>query len=136
VSGRFGPLLHSCAWLIIGAATSILGAFESPVVDAIGVPAAVLGYLLVGIGLGWLWNRLYPRPLIERAQFTIALSIAVGTLALIFWLAELLGAAGSDINFAAPTPRTASILGIVGALVVADRFRISRARQETSARVT
>ncbi|MBO9523665.1 MAG: hypothetical protein J7518_19200 [Nocardioidaceae bacterium] len=54
------------AWAIVWTLAFVAASFAGAVADLVGEVRAFSVYGALGIGLGWLWYRLFPRPLAER----------------------------------------------------------------------
>ena len=97
------------AWLVPWLLGSLVGGFSGWLVDAVGDARAAGLYGLVGIGLGWSWYRLHPRPLVDRLRLTTVAVVVGSGLAVVF---------GGE--FTRPGVTVTTWLGVLAGLVIAE----------------
>jgi hypothetical protein len=128
------PLMHSYGWLLVWVLLGVASGFSDALVDAIGPWVTALVFVQVGLALGLLWYRLYPRPFGERMRAIgrlVAIFFAMGmailaVVALFGLITVLAGGDWSDVGvtvdgFAWPDPAKAAYLGVVAGLFLAGR---------------
>lgn len=99
------------AWVAIFVAGSVLGAFSHQLIDLIGEARTAGVYGLAGVGLGWCWYRLYPRPLLERILWAALLVLVVSVFAAVF---------GGELSH--PTVRSVIGVGVLAGLVLTEVY--------------
>jgi len=77
------PKERRWAWVVPWGGAGLAGSFSESLPDALGSPFRAVGlFFAFGLLLGWAWDRLYARPLVDRlAGFAIC---ACAVMALIF----------------------------------------------------
>ena len=99
--------------------------FEGPVRDLLGDGRATASYFYLGMVLGWLWYRLYPRTLAER----------LAALALLMSILFLIPLGGGSVEGGLVSPSDVIGFGAVAGLVLTERWK-AEARTAFTSRQT